>query len=58
VTDTLLVCVGQSVDFAKFQAEKYDFDLYKGLFVETLALIRQISKKQKSKLLGFYDRFH
>jgi uncharacterized protein YwgA len=40
-----LVYVAQSVDFAKFQAEKYDFDLYKGFFVEKMAQIRQISKK-------------
>ncbi len=35
--------------FAKFQPEKYDFDISKGFFMERMAQIRQIVGK-KSKL--------
>jgi uncharacterized protein YwgA len=41
---------------AKFQPEKYDFDLYKGFSMEKTAQIHQISKKTVSKLPGFCDK--
>jgi len=58
VSDTPLVYVAQLVDFAKFQAEKYDFDLYKGFFFGKNGPNSPDFKETKSKLLGFYDRFH
>jgi hypothetical protein len=33
-------------NFAKFQPEKYDFDLCKGFFMEKMTQSRQISKKK------------
>jgi len=44
-------------DFAKFPPEKYDFDLYKGFFMEKMTQIRQISKKKKSKSPDFNDEY-
>jgi len=32
--------------FAKFQPEKYDFDMSNGLFMEKMAQIRQIVEKK------------
>jgi hypothetical protein len=39
-----MVFLGQN--FAKFQPEKYDFDLCKGFFMKKMTQIRQISKKK------------
>jgi hypothetical protein len=39
-----MVFLGQN--FAKFQPEKYDFDLCKGFFMKKMTQSRQISKKQ------------
>jgi hypothetical protein len=49
-------------NFAKFRPEKYDFDLYKGIFMEKKkkrAKIRQILKTISffSKLPDFHDKF-
>jgi hypothetical protein len=35
-------------NFFKFRPEKYDFDLYKGLFMKKMIKICQISKKNNS----------
>jgi len=44
---------------AKFQPEKYDFDLCKGFSMEKMAQIRQISNKKKGlRSSDFYDKFH
>jgi hypothetical protein len=37
-------------NFAKFQPEKYDFELYKGFLMKKWHKFRQISKKKISKL--------
>jgi hypothetical protein len=44
-------------NLAKFQPEKYDFDLYKGFSMEKMTEIHQISKTKVSRLADFYDRF-
>jgi hypothetical protein len=43
--------------FAKYQPEKYNFNLHKGFFMERMTQIRQISKKKKSKSPNFYGKF-
>jgi hypothetical protein len=43
--------------FAKYQPEKYNFNLNKGFFMEIMTQIRQISKKTKSKSPDFYGNF-
>jgi len=43
--------------FIKFQPEKYDFNLYKGFFIEKMANIHQISKNIFLKSPDFYDKF-
>jgi len=40
-------------NLVKFRAEKYDFDLYKGFFLEQFAKIAQISEEKDSKLPDF-----
>jgi hypothetical protein len=46
-----------SISFTKFQAEKYDFDLYKWLFTAKMAQIRQIWNFKKFKSPEPYDSF-
>jgi hypothetical protein len=48
---------GEGGNFAKIRPEKYDINLYKGFFMEKLAQIGQISKKNKSNSPDFYDKF-
>jgi len=38
---------------AKFQPEKYDFDLFKGFSVEKMAEIRQILKNKSFQIARF-----
>jgi uncharacterized protein YwgA len=43
-------------NLAKFRPEKYDFNLYKGFFMEKMAQICQISNEKNSKLPDFNDK--
>jgi hypothetical protein len=43
-------------NFAKFQPEKYDLDLYKGFSMGKMTQIRQISKFFNSRSPDFYDK--
>jgi hypothetical protein len=49
------LCGGRN--FAKFQSEKYDFNLYKGFSMEKMAQIHQISKKKFLDRQIFNDKF-
>jgi hypothetical protein len=40
-------------NFAKFRPEKYDFNLYKGFLMRSIAQIRQILKKKKFQIIRF-----
>jgi hypothetical protein len=40
-------------NLVEFRPEKYDFDLYKGFFLEQFAKIAQISEEKYSKLPDF-----
>jgi len=42
---------------SNFQPKKYDFDQYKGFFIEKMAQICRIFKNFFSKLPNFYDKF-
>jgi hypothetical protein len=44
-------------NFAKFQLENYDFDLFKGFSMEKMAQIFQILKNNVSKSLDFMLSF-
>ncbi len=45
-------------NFTKIQAEKYDFNLYKGFSMEKMAQICQILKKKRiSRSPDFFDNF-
>jgi len=50
-------CFYLLVNFTKFQAEKYDFQLYEGFFMKRMNEIHQILKLF-FKSSNFYDKLH
>jgi hypothetical protein len=44
---------GGPQNFAKFRPEKYDFNLYKGFLMRSIAQIRQILKEKKFQIIRF-----
>ncbi len=44
-------------NFAKFQPQKNDFNLYNKIFMKKFTKICQILKRKKTKLLNVYDKF-